>query len=125
YGLSGTDADWNVDYDGDTENNFYEYAFGGDPTDSASKGYVPVSSTVEDGGTTYFEYVYARRIGSESDLDYTAQFGSSLVFTNWTTSGVVELPITGTIDADYESVTNRVDMTGKPVGFMQVTVEEL
>ncbi|MDF7809502.1 hypothetical protein P4E94_18815, partial [Pontiellaceae bacterium B12219] len=28
YGLSGTDADWNVDYDGDTENNFYEYAFG-------------------------------------------------------------------------------------------------
>ncbi len=125
YGLSGTNADWNVDYDVDGDNNFYEYAFGGDPTNMAVKGYVPTAESVDDGGTEYFEYVYVRRIGTETELDYQPQFGTDLVYTNWSGAGVVELPITGTIDADYESVTNRVDMTGKPVGFMQLIVEQL
>jgi hypothetical protein len=126
YGLSGSpDADWDYDFDEDGFVNFYEYAFGGDPSEITSTPNTPISTSVEDGGTTYFEYVYARRIGTETELDYTAQFGTDLVYTNWSGAEVVELPVTGTIDADYESVTNRVDMTGKPVGFMQVTVEEL
>lgn len=125
YGLSGTNADWNVDYDGDSENNFYEYAFGGDPTNIAVKGYVPTSASVEDGGTTYFEYVYPRRSGSDTGLDYQPVFGTDLVYTNWSGADVVELPTTGTIDADYESVTNRVDTTGIPTGFMELIIDQL
>ncbi len=126
FGLSGSpDADWDNDYDNDGQVNFYEYAFGGNPADDTSKGHVPTGMMVEDGGTEYFEYVYARRIGTETELDYTALFGTSLGIQNWDAADVVELPTTGMIDAEYESVTNRVDMTGKPVGFMKVDVDKL
>lgn len=124
YGLSGTNADWNVDYDLDGDLNYYEYAFGGDPTLDTSKGYVSTGAMVEDGGTTYFEYVYARRLGpvEETELSYTPEFATSLAFPDWDGAEVVEVDA-GTIDEDYESVTNRVNMTGKPVGFMHVEVD--
>jgi hypothetical protein len=126
YGLSGSpDADADYDYDGDGEDNFYEYALGGNPTNIAIKGFVPTGEAVEDGGTTYFEYVYARRIGTETELDYQPLFGTDLVYTNWSSAAVVELPITGILDVDYESVTNQVDTTGIPTGFMELLIEQL
>ncbi|MDF7800422.1 hypothetical protein P4C99_13170 [Pontiellaceae bacterium B1224] len=124
YGLTGTNADWDVDYDLDGEINFYEYAFGGNPTTNASKGYVSTGAIIEDGGTTYFEYVYARRIGTEeeTELSYRPEFTTSLAIPDWDGAEVVEVD-TGTIDAECESVTNRVDMTGKPAGFIHVEVD--
>lgn len=125
YGLTGPDADWDYDYDGDNAVNLSEYAFGGDPTNALNKGFPAESSIVEAGGTNFMEYVYARRKDYSGVLDYTPEFGSNLVITNWSASGVVELPVAGEIDPYYESVTNRVDITGKPVGFMQTVVDEL
>jgi hypothetical protein len=123
YGLYNDDPA--EDYDADGLNNLYEYGLGGNPTNAADIGHVPTYNAVDEGGITYFEYVYARRLDPDSGLDYTAEFGTSLINTNWSTSEVVVSPETGTIDDDFEAVTNRVDTTGKPRGFMQLLIESL
>ncbi|VGO12498.1 hypothetical protein PDESU_01051 [Pontiella desulfatans] len=120
YGLTDADAAEDFDYDGDLFDNLTEYALGGNPTNDADRGYVPTYGIAGE----YFEYVYARRLG-DSNLVYTAEFGTDLVNTNWDSSVVSELPITGSLTNDFESVTNRVDMTGKDVGFMQLLIESL
>lgn len=125
YGLSGADAARDFDFDGDGEDNFYEYGFGGDPTDPAVQGYVSSGAAVEDGGTPYLEYVYPRRVGSqeETGLLYEPLFATDPLG-DWSSDGVVELSPAGAFDADYEAVTNRVDMTGRDVGFMRLRVSE-
>ena len=120
YNLAGADATEDYDYDGDLFDNLTEYALGGNPTNDADRGYVPTFEIVGD----YFEYVYARRL-SDSNLTYTAEFGTDLVNTNWDSSVVTELPITGSLTNDFESVTNQVDMTGRDTGFMQLLIESL
>lgn len=126
YHLFGTNAAWDVDYDLDGEINYYEYAFGGDPTNAAVLGFACTGYVVDDGGTDYYEYIYPRRIGSETETEllYEAQFNENLTLPG-SALGVVELAPTGLFNAEYESVTNRVDITGKPAGFMQVIAEQL
>lgn len=124
YRLVGDDAAEDFDYDGDMLDNLYEYAVGGNPTNAADVGYASTSGIVDDGGTSYFEYVYARRLDPESGLVYSPMLSPSIAFPNWSSDDVVELPISGVIDADFESVTNRVDTTSKPAGFMKLFVDK-
>ncbi|MDF7806343.1 hypothetical protein P4E94_02765 [Pontiellaceae bacterium B12219] len=115
--------------DGDAYDNLYEYAMGGDPTNSADIGYMtPLSyQLLEDGTTNWFEYVYARRIAASNELVYALEMSDNLAIPNWMLGTYVELPTTGIMpeDAEFETVTNLVDMTGKNVEFIRVNVDEL
>jgi dienelactone hydrolase len=119
---AGDGAD-SADPDSDALSNFGEYAFGGNPTNSADTGYQTVGESVQEGGTNFFEYVYARRTTSGNSLTYTVESTSDLVSNDWETADSIELPVTGILDPDFEAVTNRIDTTGKTNEFIRLKVE--
>jgi hypothetical protein len=124
FGLTGSpDADPDYDYDGDGLDNLYEYGLGGDPTNSTDIGNVPDYAVTAAGGTNYFEYVYARRIAESSGLTYYLELNSDLVNGVWTNSGYTVLPVAGTIDPDFEAVTNRVETDSKSKEFIRLIIE--
>ena len=124
-GLTGTNALAAANPDGDELINLFEYALGGNPTNGSDVGYVPVYGLYSEGGTNWFEYIYARRIGSEGELNYWLETCSNLLSNDWADSGYVELPVTGEIDDDFESVTNRIDISGRTNGFIRLMIEPL
>jgi hypothetical protein len=122
YGLTGSDADADFDYDGDSYGNFAEYVFGGDPTNSAVVGYVPASGTEVQGGTNWLTISYGYR-ANESTLSYDCLSGDDLLTTGtWTTNGITVLG-SGTINGDFDTITNAIPMTDT-IGFLGVFVEQ-
>jgi hypothetical protein len=111
YNLKGSSSG---DDDDDGWNNFYEYALGGNPTNSADQGLL---SCVISG--TDVQVVYARR--SDGSVSYTLATTTNLVSGSWITNDTVEVEAIGPIDADYESVTNRLDP--EPQQFIRISVE--
>ncbi|MDF7823556.1 hypothetical protein P4B35_05985 [Pontiellaceae bacterium B12227] len=111
--------------DGDSANNLWEYGLGGNPTNAADIGYVATAGTLDEDGTNFMEYVYARRIGSEAELDYNLEAASNLVSNDWNTAEYTELPMAGSLDAEFEAVTNRIDTTGKTNEFIRLKIEAL
>ncbi|MDF7809503.1 hypothetical protein P4E94_18820 [Pontiellaceae bacterium B12219] len=71
------------------------------------------------------EYTYARRIGSESELSYSLESSSNLVSNDWNAGIFTELPTTGILDSNFESVTNLIDTTGKTNEFIRLKVDAL
>ena len=65
-------------------------------------------------------FVYPRRI--DSGLAYWLETSTNLVSNSWTNSGYAELPMNGTIDADFEAVTNTVPATDSQT-FIRLRVE--
>jgi len=122
YLLEGTNALTTSDYDEDGVNNLYEFAFGGNPTNPADVGFVE-SSIVNDGGTSYVEYNYARRTDSNTGLTYTFEQRDDLgVATPWVDlAGAAEVG-TQAVGDDHEVVTNRVDTTSDTELFHRVEV---
>ncbi|MDF7823569.1 sulfatase-like hydrolase/transferase [Pontiellaceae bacterium B12227] len=121
FGLNGTNLANTANPDLDFGNNLYEYALGGDPTNGADIGWLPTIGNA----AGEIDYVHARRIGSESELSYALEFSSNLLSNDWKPGPYIELPITGTLDARYESVTNRIDTIGRTNEFIRLTVEEI
>jgi hypothetical protein len=111
--------------DGDTAGNLYEYGLGGDPTNAADIGHRPAHATTTGGETHFVEYIYARRIGSESDLDYYLELATDLPSGNWTNSGYTELPVTEPIDAEFEAVTNRINTASQSNAFIRLNIKAL
>ncbi len=109
--------------DGDPLNNLAEYALGGDPANGADVGHVPANTMLEVGGTNYFEYVYAKRNdAADRGLIYSLELSTDLVSNVWT-NGDIEVVGTGTLDAAFDSVTNRVPMVGEEQGFIRLRIE--
>jgi hypothetical protein len=125
FGLNGTNLANTANPDLDVADNLYEYAMGGNPTNPADIGYLPMAGTMDEGGTNWFEYVHARRRGSEFELSYVLESSLNLTSNDWNTASYIELPMTGNLDADYEAVTNRIDTTGKANEFIRLNIEEL
>ncbi len=116
-------AQWGVelgastnDYDGDGIDNFTEYIFGGDPTNSLNPGTLPVLA-VMDGEMSY---VYVKR-ANDSSLTYALESTTNLLSSDWMPSGYVTLQ-----DAwdgnELRVVTNGVDTSRKAV-FLRLRVE--
>ncbi len=126
YGLEGDDALNTADPDGDGLNNLAEYAFGGNPTNSGNIGRQPnIGGVLEDSGTCYIEYVYARRITAGSALSYGLQQRSDLVFDNWAAiNDHMEIGTGPLVPNHIESVTNWIPTTGKSKEFIRVEVRE-
>ncbi len=113
--LNSTDA--SVHSDSDHLINLGEYALGGDPNDGNDTGH---PSSWNKMGTKTMIYVYPHRI--VSDLSYWLETSTNLVSRIWTSSGYTELPATGTIDADFEAVSNEVPVTGTE-GFLRLRIQ--
>ena len=111
YALSGVAAGHYADPDADGLNNLTEYVLGADPTNAASGAdLLPEGRMVSDAGT-WIEYVYRRRKDAAArDLSYRLEVVEDLQSGTWTTNQSTE---TGTadVDADFESVTNRIAAT--------------
>ncbi|MCK4565581.1 MAG: endo-1,4-beta-xylanase, partial [Verrucomicrobia bacterium] len=109
--------------DGDPLSNLAEYALGGDPANGSDVGYVPANTMLELGGTNYFEYVYAKRNdAADRGLIYSLELTDDLLSDSWT-NGNVEVVGTGTLDTEFDSVTNRVPTVGEDQGFIRLWIE--
>jgi arylsulfatase A-like enzyme len=108
---------WGYDLDGDGLVNLAEFALGGDPADAASTGHPVI---FESTGSTV-RYVYPRR--KDALLTYWLETSSNLVSGAWSDSGYTELPVTGTIDADFEAVTNEIS-TADDQTFIRLGISE-
>ena len=120
-----TNAAASANPDGDALNNLGEYALGGNPTNGADVGYLPMAGTSVKGGTNWFEYIHARRKDSSGELGYALETTSNLISNDWSMGSYITLPATGNLDPDYESVTNRIDTTGKTNEFVRLKIEVL
>jgi hypothetical protein len=121
YALSSPNADLLSDPDLDGVNNLVEYALGGNPTNSDAMATLPAGSLADDGST--FEMVYLRRLDAAArGLTYTAEKNSDLLASgSWGTGGMTET--SAAVDAEFESVTNRISTAAADAQFMKLDVE--
>ena len=119
---AGSETNKTDNPDGDSLSNVYEWGLGGDPTNGADIGHVPTHGTVEDGGTNWFEYVYAQRNDAGAlGLDYYLELTSDLVVGSWVSNNYVVG--TGTLDGDFDAVTNRVSTDSEDAQFVRLIIE--
>ncbi|VGO11757.1 hypothetical protein PDESU_00303 [Pontiella desulfatans] len=118
---NGVNAAYGDDPDGDDMDNLLEYALGGNALLNDASTFLPGYAVAEDGSTNYLNYVYRRRIDyAARGMTYAVGAGGNLVHEPMT-NATQQLPA-GAIDADFESVTNRVSMDGKDAQFMELKV---
>ncbi len=104
YGLEEGDFG---DDDGDGVLNVHEYALGGDPTNAADTGFVPVFEIAEE-TADIMEYIYLRRRDYlEIGLIYELRHAPELLSADWVDDGFIPAG-TGIVDAEFEAVTNRI-----------------
>ncbi len=105
------------DDDKDNVSNLAEYAINGNPTNAANTGQTSISN---DGST--FTYVHAKH-ATDNSLVYRLIDTTDLVNGTPGTNGYVS-QVDGPVVGDYLMVTNNYDMTGKPVQFVELEVEQ-
>jgi len=110
-----------LDSDGDGLSNFAEYALGGNPKAADAAALLPVGEVASNGLT----YVYNRRINAASlGLTYGLAYDLDLVDTNdWIYAGAAWETDTGVINAEMESVTNRVDVSTLDQVFLRLEIQ--
>jgi beta-glucanase (GH16 family) len=122
YELGGVDAFVGSDPDNDGVINFYEYAFGGNPTNGADTGIAGHVEVSEESGTNWFYYVYPRRLSPDNGgLIYTLTSAGNLVAPTWGTN-VTETGYGQIGSTDMEMVTNRVEASASQL-FIKLDVE--
>jgi hypothetical protein len=120
--LSGLAAEYTADSDRDGVNNLVEYALGGNPNTNDVADILPIYSMTEANGTNWFNVVYHRRLDATArNLTYEVQSSTNLVSNSWT-NHTEEAGFT-TLNADFESVTNRVPMDEKPQQFLRIKID--
>jgi len=109
----GADTAMTNNPDGDLLDNLAEYAFGGDPSDGADLGHVVQRSFVDEGGTLYMEYIYAKRSDAgDRGLAYSLETNGDLIFGSWTNADYTVTGIgAGAFGPGFDAVTNRVPAT--------------
>ena len=119
-GLSGDDAAFDADPDGDGLNNLGEYALGGNPNTDDAASFLPVNEVNASG---VVEYVYRRRLDRVNlGLTYGLNTSTNLPG-GWTDAGTSHETAVGAIDDTFESVTNAVPFAGE-AGFIQLKVTD-
>ncbi len=115
HSVAGTKAD---DDDDDGLLNLAEYALGGNPTNPADRGHAPAVGT----GSNWFEYVHVKRSAPNSGVTSTVETADDLVSPAWTTNGISIIG-TGVLDADFNTVTNRISTEAKNERFIRLLIE--
>ncbi len=123
YDLSGDDAAEDADPDTDGYNNLEEFAYGGNPTNSAAAGNVPVLGEAAQDGTNYFTYVYTYNTNASYGVTYTFGTRPDLVFGEWTNIHHVVLGAVEQVDG-FKTVTNGVDKDAFSEHFFRLLLEK-
>jgi len=108
------------DPDGDGMDNLFEYAIGGNPRIDDVASVRPVAEFTVD----WLTYVYNRRIDAASlGLEYGLAYDLDLADTNdWIYVGGAWETGTNTISAEFEAITNEVDLSGVDQGFIRLEI---
>jgi len=130
-GISAYD-DWAVKYDlqqgadghddDDGLSNLAEYGVGGNPTNSADRGYVPITGTHEDGGTNWFEFVHAQRTTVGNGLTYSLEECTDLVAAAWTTNFYYVIAGESSPTNGFKSVTNWIPIEAGSQDFIRLMI---
>ncbi|MEI6890697.1 MAG: Ig-like domain-containing protein [Pontiella sp.] len=123
--INGVNDAYGDDPESDGMNNLIEYALGGDPLSNDTADVRPEYGVNFDGSDQFFDYIYRRRIDyAARGLTYTVGSTWSLVFEQLT-NATVEVG-SGIIDAEFESVTNRISMEVETKQFigLKISIEE-
>jgi hypothetical protein len=91
------------DHDGDSFNNFYEYALNGDPVDPQNNGVAPELVSA-DGG---LDYIYLRR-NNDPNLVYIVEARTNLLSGVWTAAG--GSVSTNSTEGDFDEVIHTLPM---------------
>jgi hypothetical protein len=119
YGLYASNAWKTADLEPDGINNWTEYVLGGNPTNSDASAILPTMG-IEG---SWLEYAYRRRSDYQArGLTYTVEATTNLVSNDWNTNGVLDAGF-DSIDAEIDSVTNRVSTEEHPEQFIRLRVE--
>ena len=110
------------DPDGDKMDNLLEYALGGDPLVDDAVTILPVSDySVADS----ISYVFRRRIdASTRGLTYDVLVNLDGLELPWINKGSTLESGSAIISPEFEAVTNTLDITGNPAGFLNLKVTE-
>ena len=111
-----------ADPDGDGYSNLFEYALGGNPNLGNDVGVLPNMNTAVDG----IDFVYQRRRDAATHgIRYDIETTESLTLPgSWE---IVSLEDDGIdiVDAEFETVTHRLDASGKAHEFIRLSIGEL
>ncbi|QHI70380.1 hypothetical protein [Tichowtungia aerotolerans] len=118
YSLTAGDDAADSDPDGDGVVNLDEYGFGGDPTNSAVTGTLPV---FEINGST-LDIIYVERTSAYRGISYSVEQTPDLVSTAWTANGISLVGESAEVDG-FKTVTNQVS-TDAAVKFLNVVIEQ-
>jgi len=115
YGLTeGADGD----DDDDGMPNFYEYALNGNPTNAADIGIVGYG----DDGAGFFTYIHGKRT-DDASLVYTLEDTENLVGGTIHTDAWDSQTSGPSGEPNFDSITNKYDMTGKSQQFIKLIIE--
>jgi len=123
-GFAGMGAETNRtdNPDGDLLENLYEYALGGNPM-VPDTGAESSFQTLEEGGTNWLEYVYAKRNDApERGLEYYLETVPNLVTGTWTNDNYT-VQGSGVLDDEFDTVTNRVPVDAENQQFIRLQVD--
>ena len=115
---SGVDGD----PDADRRSNLFEYALGGDPNQKNDVGVLPNMNTAVDG----IDFVCQRRRNAATrGIRYDIETTADLTLPNsWELVSLEEDGI-DIVDAEFETVTHRLDLSGKAREFIRLSIGEL
>ncbi len=120
FGLYFSNAWKTADLEPDGLDNWTEYVFGGNPTNNDASAILPAFGI--EGG--WMDYIYRRRSDYLArGLNYTVEVTTNLVSGTWSSSGVIDVGH-GSVDAEMDSVTNRVSTDEEPEQFIRLQVSE-
>ncbi len=113
FSLTGDDALMSANPDWGELNNLFEFAFGGNPTNSADDaGLKPKTKVVLTNGASCLEYSFNRRKNAaELGLDYNVEHGDFLQPESWGAyAGNLDVD---SVDADFDLVTARIKIPSR------------
>jgi len=122
YKLSGTNADYYANPDGDALNNLYEWGLGGDPTNEFDQGISPTYGMALDGDINWFIYVYPSN-SIATDLVYFLETDTDLVVADWSDANYEVAGISAAVDG-FSYVTNRISTAVEDQQFVRLVIEE-
>lgn len=124
YNIPDGDTGRSDDPDLDTFDNYYEYVYGGNPTNPADTGILPRLETVTVGGTNYADYIYYNRSSPASGLSYDMEVKGNLQFDPiWVESTNHIVVGVGMADDDGVMTTNRTEVID-PIKYFSLDVTE-
>lgn len=122
FNLFAGEAAADADPDGDGMNNLYEYGLGGNPTNDAVLGTLPLFEVIGQGGSNIVQYIHVQRTDTQSGISYSVEQTAALVPAAWTNDGFTVTGESGDVGG-FKTVTNQASAEAVSK-FVQLVITE-